>query len=224
MGPSMLHTVIASLRLELLVQLSLAVLLGGIIGLDRELRGKPAGLRTNTLICVGAALFTSLSVGMAGAHGDPARVAAQIIPGVGFIGAGTILHTRGSVTGLTSAATIWIVSAIGMALGTHAYVEAIGTTLLVVSVLTGLGYLEGFLARQMTLSRLVIHARPEQTAYDELTELVRRNGLEIVESARRQEGPDQVIELDLRGPKRLHDQVLCAVVTQPAVRSISTGE
>jgi putative Mg2+ transporter-C (MgtC) family protein len=220
----MFHALIASLRLDLLLQLSLAVLLGGIIGLDRELRGKPAGLRTNILICLGACLFTSLSFNMAGVHGDPARVAAQILPGVGFIGAGTILHTRGSVTGLTSAATIWIVSAIGMALGTHAYIEAIGTTLLVVSVLTGLGFLEGMLARQMTVSRLIIHTRAEVTAYEELTEMVRRSGLEIVESARRQEGPDQVIELDLRGPKRLHDQAMCAVVTHPSVRSISTGE
>ena len=101
MGQPMFHALIASLRLDLLLQLSLAVLLGGIIGLDRELRGKPAGLRTNILICVGASLFTSLSFTMAGVHGDPARVAAQILPGVGFIGAGTILHTRGSVTGLT---------------------------------------------------------------------------------------------------------------------------
>src|SRR5690242_2596348 len=171
MGPQMLHSVIASLRLELLVQLSLAVLLGGIIGLDRELRGKPAGLRTNTLICVGAALFTSLSVGMAGAHGDPARVAAQIIPGVGFIGAGTILHTRGSVTGLTSAATIWVVSAIGMALGGGAYVEALGATLLVMLVLWGLGRLEGFVGRRATRTALVIHARPEPMALDDLEAL-----------------------------------------------------
>jgi putative Mg2+ transporter-C (MgtC) family protein len=220
----MIESVVASMRLELLLQLLLAVLLGGIVGLDRELRGKPAGLRTNILICMGATLFTTLSYKMAGPHGDPARVAAQILPGVGFIGAGTILHMRGSVSGLTSAATIWVVAAIGMALGASAYVEAIGATLLVVSVLTGLGFFEGMLARQLTRARLVVHARPETSAFDDLTEVIRRSGLEILESARRQEGPDQVIEFDLRGPRRLHDQAMIAVVHHSAVRSVSTGE
>ncbi|MGH7751204.1 MAG: MgtC/SapB family protein, partial [Gemmatimonadales bacterium] len=88
------------LRLELLIQLGLAVLLGGAIGMERELRGKPAGLRTNILICMGAAFFTALSVLMAGPNGDQGRVAAQILTGVGFIGAGTNLHARGAVVGL----------------------------------------------------------------------------------------------------------------------------
>jgi putative Mg2+ transporter-C (MgtC) family protein len=205
-------------------RLVLAALLGSAIGVNRELRGKPAGLRTNTLICLGATLFTVLSEHMAGVRGDPARVAAQILPGVGFIGAGTILHMRGSVSGLTSAATIWVVAAVGMALGSGAYVEAIGTTLLVVSLLSGLGFLEGMIARQLTRGRLICHTRPEATAFDDLSSVIRRSGLEIIESVRRQEGPDQVIEFDLRGPKRLHDQAMIAVVHHPSVRSISTGE
>jgi putative Mg2+ transporter-C (MgtC) family protein len=220
----MIAALIASTRLELLIQLLLAALLGGIVGLERELRGKAAGLRTNTLICVGATLFTVLSVHMAGTRGDPGRVAAQILSGIGFIGAGTILHMRGSVSGLTSAATIWVVAAIGMALGSGAYVEAIGTTLLVVSVLTGLGFLEGMIARQLTRGRLIIHARPEATAYEELSAAVRRSGLEVLESARRQEGPDQVIEFELRGAKRLYDQAMIAILHHPAVRGVSTGE
>src|SRR5262245_25591397 len=90
---------LAWLRLELLLQLVMAVFMGGAIGVERELKGKPAGLRTNILICLGATLFTSLSLRFSTVyHGDPARVAAQILTGVGFIGAGTILHTRGSVT------------------------------------------------------------------------------------------------------------------------------
>jgi putative Mg2+ transporter-C (MgtC) family protein len=220
----MLRQLIASLRLDLLLQLALAVVLGGIIGLERELKGKPAGLRTNILICMGATLFTALSVKLAAVHGDPGRVAAQILTGVGFIGAGTILHTRGSVTGLTSAATIWVVSAIGMALGAAAYVEAIGTTLIVVSVLTGLGFLESMLERQQTVSRIVVHTRPEATAFDDLCEIVRRTGLEIVESGKRQEGPDQIVVLELRGPKRCHDQATLAIVQHASVRSVSTGE
>jgi len=212
------------LRLELLLQLGLATLCGGWIGLEREFSGKPAGLRTNILICVGATLFTSLSIVMSLGRGDPARVAAQILPGVGFIGAGTILHTRGSVTGLTSAATIWVVAAIGMALGARAYTEAIGTTLLVMLVLSGLGRVERIVARGTTETHLLVHARPEATMLADLESLVRRTGLDIQRTATRQENVDLVIEFDLRGPKRLHNEVLASVVRHPGVRTLSTGE
>src|SRR5438874_11955249 len=104
-------------RLELFLQLALATLFGGAIGLERELGGKPAGLRTNILICIGSVLYTKLSITLAAGTADPTRIAAQIVTGVGFIGAGTILHARGAGVGLTSAATIWVVAAIGVALG-----------------------------------------------------------------------------------------------------------
>lgn len=216
--------VVEVFHLELLLQLSLAILLGGAIGLEREISGKPAGLRTNILICVGAVLFTTLSIKMSLGRGDPARVAAQILPGVGFIGAGTILHMRGSVTGLTSAATIWVVAAIGMALGAAAYTEALGTALLVLAVLQGLGWVEDRIARASTQSHLVIHAKPEATALEQLESLVRRTGLEVERTVSRRENVDLVIEFDVRGPKRLHDQLLAAVVHQTGVRSVSTGE
>jgi putative Mg2+ transporter-C (MgtC) family protein len=212
------------LRLELLLQLLLAILLGGVVGLERELKGKPAGLRTNILICVGATLFTVLSHRLAGGRGDPGRVAAQILTGVGFIGAGTILHLRGAVTGLTSAATIWVVAAIGMALGSAAYVEALGTTLLVVLVLAGLERLEDLLARRESQSRLVVHVRPEPQAAEELESLVRATGLALERSHARRENVDLVVELQVRGPKRLHDQLLIAAVHHPGVRTVSRGE
>ena len=215
---------VEAFHLELLLQLVLATLLGGAIGFERELSGKPAGLRTNILICVGAALFTALSIKLSAGRGDPGRIAAQILTGVGFIGAGTILHTRGSVTGLTSAATIWVVSAIGMALGAGAYVEALGTTLLVVVILHGLGYLEVMVARQATHSYLTIHAKPEASALEELESLVRRTGLDVVRTESRRENVDLVIDFELRGPKRLHDQVMIGVLHHPSVRTVSTGE
>lgn len=215
---------VEAFHLELLLQLSVAVVLGGAVGLERELSGKPAGLRTNILICVGAVLFTTLSTKMSLGRGDPARVAAQILPGVGFIGAGTILHTRGSVTGLTSAATIWVVAAMGMALGAAAYGEALGTALLVLVVLKGLGGVERYLARAATRGHLVIHAKPEATALEDLEALVQRIGLEVERAVARRENVDLVIEFDLRGPKRLHDQLLVGVMHHPGVRTISTGE
>ena len=116
----------AVLRFDLLLKLMLAVVLGGAIGLEREIKAKPAGLRTNILICVGAALLSDVSIriGLIGGErvGDPARIAAQIVSGIGFIGAGTIMQGGGTITGLTSAATIWVVAAIGIAIGAGFYV------------------------------------------------------------------------------------------------------
>lgn len=137
------------LELDVLGRLLLALALGSAVGLERELSGKPAGLRTNMLICVGAALLTEISIFVASQvaphdliRSDPARIAAQIVSGIGFLGAGTILVMRGNVVGLTTAATIWVVAAIGMAVGIGAYVVAVGATVLVVLTLFVLGRIE----------------------------------------------------------------------------------
>jgi putative Mg2+ transporter-C (MgtC) family protein len=211
-------------RLELAFQLGLATLLGGAIGLERELSGKPAGLRTNILICLGSVLFTHLSLGMGGSGADPTRVAAQIVTGVGFIGAGTILHARGAVVGLTSAATIWVVAAIGVALGARYYAESLGTAVFVLAVLQGLGWVEKIVERQAAVRRVSIHARAGPTAVDELETAVRRSGLDIQRSVQRIEGTDLVLEFELKGSKRLHDQAMIALLHHPLVRTVSTGE
>src|SRR5258708_6414583 len=138
------HVSLAGLLSKTLVQLTLAAILGGIIGMERELKRRPAGLRTNMFICFGSAMFTILSTRLAGEFGvgDHTRIAAQIIPGIGFIGAGSILHVKGSVTGLTTAATIFVVASIGMAVGGGLYLEAIFATLLIFMALHLLGWLE----------------------------------------------------------------------------------
>jgi putative Mg2+ transporter-C (MgtC) family protein len=111
------------------LKLVLAAVLGGLIGIERELRDKPAGLRTNILICVGSTLFMSISTTVAQVlGGDPTRIAAQIISGIGFLGAGAVLHSHGFVLGLTTAATIWVVAGIGMALGSGMYSLAVFVT------------------------------------------------------------------------------------------------
>src|SRR5437868_3018060 len=101
--------------IELWVRLFVAAGLGAAVGLEREYNRKPAGLRTNILIAVGSALFTMLSVSMTAPGGSTDRIAAQIVTGIGFLGGGAILHNRDSVHGLTTAATIWVNAAIGMA-------------------------------------------------------------------------------------------------------------
>ncbi len=149
-----------ALGFPVLGRLLLAAVLGAAIGLERELAGKAAGLRTNMLISVGAELLTEASILIAAsfaAHdlirADPGRIAAGIATGIGFIGAGTILVARGSVVGLTTAATLWVVAAIGITVGVHAYVEAVGATVLVLIVLLLVGLLEG----------RVLNARAERT-------------------------------------------------------------
>ena len=120
----------------MVLRLLLAAALGSIIGYQRERAGKPAGLRTHVLICVGAALFTVASLYGFGAVADPARVAAGIVAGIGFLGAGAIIHREGGlVAGLTTAATIWAVAAIGLAAGAGLYLASAVTTILTSIVL-----------------------------------------------------------------------------------------
>jgi putative Mg2+ transporter-C (MgtC) family protein len=125
-----------------LLSIILSTLFGALIGLEREFHGKAAGLRTNILICLGAAVFTIISRQMASATGDSTtRIAAQIVTGVGFLGAGAIIQDRGGVHGLTTAATIWLVAGIGMTCGAHLYKIAFITTLIAIIVLLGLAKL-----------------------------------------------------------------------------------
>lgn len=127
---------------EDIISVILAVILGGAIGLERELRGKVAGLRTNILICLGAAIFTIISRKMGGQETSITRIAAGIVTGVGFLGAGAIIHGGDGIHGLTSAATIWIVASIGMACGAGFSQLAILSSLVVLVVLIGLAPIE----------------------------------------------------------------------------------
>lgn len=118
--------------------LILATLLGGVIGLNRELTNRPAGLRTHILLALGAALFASISRESAGMNADPTRIAAQVVTGIGFLGAGTIIHQGIEVRGLTTAASMWVSAAVGMAcgFGSHYYLLAIVGAILTVATLT----------------------------------------------------------------------------------------
>ncbi len=111
-----------------------ALLLGAAVGLERERRGHGAGFRTMAMVSVGACLFTLLGAELFRGPGtDPTRIAAQVVTGIGFLGAGAILRDQGNIRGLTTAATIWVVAAIGMAAGFGAYVLAAGCTGLVLA-------------------------------------------------------------------------------------------
>ncbi|HET7632807.1 MAG TPA: MgtC/SapB family protein [Gemmatimonadaceae bacterium] len=210
-----MSTLLDSFQLVVLFKLAMAVLLGAGVGLEREIAGKPAGLRTNILICVGAALFMHLSIvvgeigfSMPDGHpyGDVTRIAAQIVTGVGFIGAGTIMQARGTVVGLTSAATIWVVAAIGSAVGAGYYVSALGGTALVMIVLGGLGGLE----RRVRRIRRRLSARIKLvpgTAPEGVCDLLEALGVRVVSRQVFDHLHDRTLELRLSGPARQFDEV-----------------
>lgn len=204
---------LASFHVELLAKLVVAVLLGGAIGLEREIAGKPAGLRTNILICVGAALFMHLSivVGDIGfspdghPYGDVTRIAAQIVTGVGFLGAGTIMQARGTIIGLTSAATIWVVAALGATVGAGFFVEALGAGALVMVVLSGMGSLEHRLRRARRTVNATVRAHPG-TPFDAIADTLHRSGIRVVEHAIFDHAGDRTFEMRLTGPSRQYDE------------------
>ena len=150
--PEVIQTVISAFFdphfVESMGRILTAIACGLIVGMERTYRGKPAGIRTNLLICMGACMFMIVSAEVAHqalrdgyTNPDPARIAAQVVSGIGFLGAGTIMHNRGLVSGLTSAASIWVIAAIGLLCGTGLLKLAFFTTIIIVLVLEFFGFL-----------------------------------------------------------------------------------
>jgi putative Mg2+ transporter-C (MgtC) family protein len=139
-------------QLDLALRLALALVLGAVIGFERESHGQPAGFRTHSLVATGSALFTIVSAyGFEGALADPTRIAAQIVTGIGFIGAGTILQYRGQVRGLTTAASLWSVAALGMAAGAGMWIISLVATALIVVILIVFDRVEDIARRRLDL-------------------------------------------------------------------------
>ena len=208
-------------RLDLATKLALAVLAGGAIGLERQIAGKPAGLRTNILICVGSALLMDLSINIGSAFGgprigDPARLAAQVVTGIGFIGAGTIMQAKGTITGLTSAATIWVVAAIGLTVGAGFYVESMGATATVMLVLAGLGTLEHRLLRAQRTLFATIRVRPH-VSLEWLEKTLGADGIRVSHVKTFDHAHDRVFEMRVRGPSRQFDIARAALREQEDV-------
>ena len=123
---------------DITIKIIFSVFLGGLVGLEREIKHKPAGLRTNILICLGSTIIMIVSLNLSEIYGnivDPSRIAAQVVTGIGFIGAGTIIRSRGSVHGLTTAATIWVIAGIGLAIGNGYYSPALIATFVIMIIL-----------------------------------------------------------------------------------------
>jgi len=138
---------------EFWIKIAVSILCGGIVGLERQLRGKPAGIRTSILICLGTEVFVSHGTSLA--SGDQYRVLAQVVTGIGFLGAGLMISQEGTVRGVTSAAVIWVLAAIGATIGLGHYREAVVLVLVAVGVLSGVEYLEN----SIRSLRSGVHAR-----------------------------------------------------------------
>ena len=209
-------------QLDISLRLLVAAVLGAAIGLEREIHAHPAGMRTHLLVSLGSAAFTVLSIfffeAPAAPNGslptDPARIAAQIVSGIGFLGAGAILKYGSSVRGLTTAASLWATAAVGMAAGAGAWLVALITTVLVVLSLGPLNWLIArFRLRQQDLFRLRILAGRLE-ALGEISRMLTNNKVEIagVSSQRLGKGRYE-IELDLRLPSGAKPESIIASIT-----------
>ncbi|GMK46357.1 methyltransferase [Paenibacillus glycanilyticus] len=196
------------------LRLLLAMLLGGLIGLEREQSNHAAGLRTNILVCIGSCLLMLLSiygfssfVNETNVRVDPARLAAAVITGVGFLGAGTILFTGKSITGLTTAASLWVVSAIGLAVGAGFYFAAVTTTVLVLLILWAFNKLEKRYISTKREHKLVLQADEQSTIVLTLNALLTEKQITIrkvmlEESAKHEQGVQQfMLHLTVQLPK-----------------------
>jgi putative Mg2+ transporter-C (MgtC) family protein len=181
---------------QYLLRLIVAVVVGGLIGIEREFKGKPAGMRTNMLMCLGSALIMILSIEIAreaGPPADPGRIAAQVVTGVGFLGAGTILRSRVSVAGLTTAATIWFVAGLGLVIGSGRFLVAGAGAILMIITLTALTGVEHKMAVMRQLHVLRLRVRGKQLEH--LREVLRTNRItaEDLEVKRK----DDYVQIDI---------------------------
>lgn len=187
---------------DMVLRLVVALVLGSLIGMERETHGRPAGLRTHTLVCVGSTLFTICSYVIAGPHNDPGRVAAQIVTGIGFLGAGTIIHQGSVVRGLTTAASIWAVAAIGLAVGIGTD-QMIGlaavASVLVFGTLYLMGRLDKYLLATHDERRITITTSHQADLCEILKIVAQRNAkLRSIDTRESDEGDNQVVRVRLR--------------------------
>lgn len=167
------------------LRLFLGFVIGGLIGLDREYHKQPAGLRTHILICVGATLLMLLSIYVPQtfknfANGDPGRIAAQVVSGIGFLGAGAILKLGIDVKGLTTAASIWVVAGIGLAIGAGFYHGAIIGSMIILFSLTALDLIEKKYFHGKQLKRLQVFLKTEKIRTDDIIPVIKKFGIKII--------------------------------------------
>ncbi|MEA2548097.1 MAG: putative Mg2+ transporter-C (MgtC) family protein [Chloroflexota bacterium] len=214
-------------QLDVGFRLVIAALLGGAIGFEREIHGHPAGMRTHMLVSLGSAAFTVLGVfffSSPGVSTDPSRIAAQIVSGIGFLGAGAILKYGTSVRGLTTAASLWATAAVGMAAGAGAWLVAIVTTVLIV---LSLGPLNWLIARLRSGQPHIFRLRVQVVrleAVGEISRALTQNKIEIVSVSTQRLGKGRYeIDLDLRPPPAMKDESIISMISTVPETEILEG-
>jgi putative Mg2+ transporter-C (MgtC) family protein len=196
-------------------------LLGALIGLEREYKRRSAGVRTNLLICMGAAFFTLLSAVLAG-DGSPnkGQVASNIVQGIGFLGAGLIIHNRSRISGLTSAASVWVVASIGMACGAGLLAAAAVATVIVVIALELVGFLER--RASIKIYSLVYEARgDDQTAMlRSILDAMDKAGERLADFATNAIGDLQRVSFTITATKRQHERIRGRLLSEPAINAL----
>jgi putative Mg2+ transporter-C (MgtC) family protein len=199
----------------------MACAMGAIIGIEREWRHKASGLRTNMLICMGAALFTALSAVVAGeGSANKAQIASNIVQGIGFLGAGLILHTRSRVLGLTSAATVWVVAAIGMACGAGLYVESAIATIIVYCALRFIGLLESRSGWKSFPMIYEVRGSDENTMFEEIFTVLDREHMRLVILDREKLGPVARVTFTLSASTIRHKRLLASLIESDATDKV----
>ena len=204
-----------------IVKLLLALVLGALIGWERELYDKPAGFRTNTLICVGSALFTIFSLKIGTIPGtDSARIAAQIVSGIGFLGAGAIIRRGEAVLGLTTAATIWFVASIGMGIGAGYYVLSSVGTALALAILFLFRKIENLADRFHTTRTYHVILSAEDEAVRELNLALDSCELKVLGSKQVKSDNRYFYDITLSGRKAHHNPLLEKLLKSPTVKEV----
>lgn len=204
------------------IRLVFAAILGGLIGLEREFKHRAAGLRTNMFICFGAAMFTLLSQRLAGVPSDAARIAAQIIPGIGFIGAGSILHTRGLTTGLTTAATLFVVASVGMAAGGGLYLTAMFATGLVLLALFVLGHMEETFNLKMLMTSYEVTGPNLEEISNEVTRILESHHRLMQNTLTGNTGQHIRLQFDVEGCNREQKELLQQLKASTVLQKVTS--
>jgi putative Mg2+ transporter-C (MgtC) family protein len=208
---------------EDIFKLLLALALGGIIGTERELRDKAAGFRTLMFICSGSAMFTIFSVRLVNSEaGDPARIAAQIVSGIGFLGAGVILREHGEIRGLTTAATIWLVAAVGVGVGAGQYLFSTLATAVIMGALIAFPYLEKMMGRVRSVQTYTVTATASHDLYATLCEAFRQHNLSVHSAKRSRKGEDMVCIWTASGSPKNHERMLELLFDDPRIKEVHT--
>jgi putative Mg2+ transporter-C (MgtC) family protein len=200
--------------IQYVLRLLFALGVGGLIGIEREVKGKPAGMRTNMLMCMGSCLMMILSIEVLardGRLGDPTRIASQIMTGIGFIGAGTIIHSRLSVAGLTSAATLWFVAAIGLVAGWGDYFLAATATVLIIGTLTILSGVERHIATRQRRHILQFQYPIGAPGMKKVKSLISGTGIHAEDISLQREGKSVVVYLEYLAPDSKHERMVAGL-------------